>query len=162
MFDVMDITLRPAQPADVDLIVQLIHELADYERTQAAATVENISDALFGSPPKVFCEIAEADGKPVGFGLWFYTFSTFQGRAGIFLEDLYVRPEARGAGVGGTLLRHLAQRCLDDGLGRLSWQVLDWNKQAIEFYLGLGAKLTEDWIGCRLEGGSLKALATAP
>jgi GNAT superfamily N-acetyltransferase len=104
------------------------------------------------------CDIAERDGEPVGFALWFYNFSTFQGRAGIYLEDLYVRPSARRSGVGGALLQHLARRCVDQGLGRLCWSVLDWNKPAIAFYQGLGARLTEDWVGCRLEGEALGVL----
>ena len=164
MVAAMALSIRPAVAADVELIRQFIQELADYERLshEAVATTEDIARALFYPPPKVFCDIAEQDGEPVGFALWFYNFSTFQGRAGLYLEDLYVRPPARRNGVGGALLQHLAKRCVDEGLGRLCWSVLDWNGPAIEFYQGLGARLTEDWVGCRLEGPALTALGSTP
>jgi len=156
----MALSIRPAVTADADLILSFIRELADYERLAHAAVAsrDDIAQALFGPAPRVFCDIAERDGEPVGFALWFYNFSTFQGRAGIYLEDLYVRPSARRSGVGGALLQHLARRCVDQGLGRLCWSVLDWNKPAIAFYQGLGARLTEDWVGCRLEGEALGVL----
>jgi diamine N-acetyltransferase len=160
----MAFSIRPAAADDAALILSFIQELAEYERLrhEAVATLEDIADALFGARPKVHCDIAEQDGEPVGFALWFYNFSTFQGRAGLYLEDLYVRPAARRAGVGGALLQHLAKRCVEEGLGRLCWSVLDWNTPAIEFYQGIGARLTEDWVGCRLEGAALNALGTAP
>jgi GNAT superfamily N-acetyltransferase len=163
MVGAMALTVRPAVPADAELILGFIRELADYEQLshEAVATRVDIAAALFDPPPKVFCEIAEEDGAPVGFALWFYNFSTFQGRAGLYLEDLYVRPAARRAGVGGALLQHLARRCVDEGLGRLCWSVLAWNRPAIDFYEGLGARLTEDWVGCRLEGAALAALGKA-
>jgi GNAT superfamily N-acetyltransferase len=115
----MALSIRSAVPADADLILEFIRELAEYEklRHEAVATVGDIATALFDTPPKVFCEIAELDGRPVGFALWFYNFSTFQGRAGLYLEDLYVRPAARRAGVGGALLQHLARRCVAEGQG---------------------------------------------
>ena len=162
MVGAMALSIRPAVAADADLIFSFIRELAEYERLahEAVAARDDIARALFGPAPKVFCDIAEQDGEPVGFALWFYNFSTFQGRAGLYLEDLYVRPSARRMGVGGALLQHLAQRCVTEGLGRLCWSVLDWNGPAIEFYQGLGARLTEDWVGCRLEGAALVNLGT--
>ena len=107
----------------------------------------------------VFCDIAEVDGKPVGFALWFYSYSTFRGRAGIYLEDLFVKPEARGSGAGKALLRRLAQRCVEADLGRLEWSVLDWNKPSIEFYDSLGAMTKEGWTVRRLYGDALNQLA---
>jgi diamine N-acetyltransferase len=158
----MSLVLRSAAPADVALVHRLIGELADYEQLahEMVATPADVARALFVPPARVFCEIAELDGEPVGFALWFYSFSTFQGRFGIYLEDLYVRPEVRQTGVGSALLKRLAEKCVAEGLGRLSWNVLDWNKPAIEFYQGLGAQLTVDWTGCRLEGEALAALGT--
>jgi GNAT superfamily N-acetyltransferase len=155
------IAVRPAEPDDTALIHGFIVALADYERLrhEAKASEADIAAALFGPTPRAYCDIAEADGAPVGFALWFYNFSTFEGRAGIYLEDLFVRPEARGAGVGLALLRRLAQRCRDEGLARLEWAVLDWNAPAIAFYDRLGATAKSDWITRRLSGGALAALA---
>ena len=160
----MALAIRPAVPADLDLVLSFIRELAEYEQLshEVKATGQDIARALFEPPGSIFCDIAEQDGQPVGFALWFYNFSTFQGRAGLYLEDLYVRPAARRAGVGGALLQHLARRCVEEKLGRLCWSVLGWNRPAIEFYEGLGARLAEDWVGCRLEGPALIALGTAP
>src|SRR5882757_5009808 len=143
----MALTVRPAVPADAELILGFIRELADYEQLshEAVATKVDIAAALFEPPPKVFCEIAEADGAPVGFALWFYNYSTFRGSAGIYLEDLFVKPAARGLGAGKALLRRLAQRCVEAGLGRLEWAVLDWNTPSIEFYDSLGAAAKDDW-----------------
>lgn len=155
------IDIRPAAPADVALIHQFILDLADYEklRHEAKASEADTAAALFGNNPRVFCDIAEADGEPVGFALWFYNFSTFEGRHGIYLEDLFVRPPARGAGAGLALMRRLAQRCRDEGLGRLEWAVLDWNAPSIAFYDRLGATAKTDWITRRLSGPALAALA---
>ena len=160
----MALTIRPAEPNDAALIHRLIAELADYERLshEMTAAPGDIARDLFTAPARVFCDIAERDGEAVGFALWFYSYSTFQGRHGLYLEDLYVRPEARRAGVGRALLQHLARRCGDEGLGRLSWSVLDWNRPAIDFYQTQGARLTKDWTGCRLEGPALAALGSAP
>lgn len=157
------LTIRPAAPADAPLILQFIRDLADYERLLHAveATLADVERDLFGPSPRVFCDIAERDGEPVGFALWFYNYSTFRGRHGIYLEDLFVRPEARGLGAGKALLKRLAQRCVAEGLGRLEWAVLDWNAPSIAFYDSLGAAAMDDWIVRRLSGEALAALAAA-
>ncbi|MEO6076644.1 MAG: GNAT family N-acetyltransferase [Dokdonella sp.] len=155
--------IRQAQPADAAVIVELIGELADYEklRDQAVATEADIARSLFGESPRVFCEIAEVDGVVAGFALWFYNYSTFLGRHGIYLEDLFVRPQQRGHGIGKMLLSGLAQRCNEENLGRLQWSVLDWNEDAIRFYESLGATLDREWLGCRLHGDALTRLAAS-
>jgi len=147
-------------PADAALITSLIAELAAYENLleEAKATEADIGRDLFGPAPRVFANIAEWDGEAVGFALWFYTYSTFQGRHGIWLEDLFVRPEARGRGIGKGLLTALAQRCVAENLGRLEWWVLDWNKPSIDFYLSQGAILQDEWTKCRLDGEALRTL----
>ena len=141
------ISLRPAEPKDAALICAFIRELAEYERLshEVQATQADLAAALFGDQPKVFCDIAEWSGQPAGFALWFYTFSTFRGRHGIYLEDLYVRAEHRGRGLGKALLTHLARRCAAERLGRLEWAVLDWNAPSIAFYESLGARPMTDW-----------------
>ncbi len=118
-----------------------------------------IAAALFAEHPRVFCSIAEYDGAPAGFVLWFYTFSTFRGRHGIWIEDLYVRESFRGKAIGAALLASLARRCVDEKLGRLEWAVLDWNETAIAFYQSAGARLMREWTMCRLEGAALDAFA---
>jgi GNAT superfamily N-acetyltransferase len=157
----MTLVLRPAEAADADLIVRFIAELADYEKLahEAVATSDLIRAALFCDHPKAFCTLAEQGGEPVGFALWFYNFSTFVGRHGIYLEDLYVRPEARGLGAGKALLADLAQRCIAQGLGRLEWSVLDWNAPAIAFYDSLKADAMDGWTVRRLTGQALHDLA---
>jgi GNAT superfamily N-acetyltransferase len=157
----MSVRIRVATPADVPLIVQFIRDLADYERLlhEVAATEADIRRDLFGENPRAFCDIAEAEGRPVGFALWFYNYSTFRGRAGIYLEDLFVKPEARGLGAGKALLQRLAQRCVEADLGRLEWAVLDWNAPSIAFYDSLGASAKTDWIVRRLDGEALRRLA---
>jgi GNAT superfamily N-acetyltransferase len=156
-----DLVIRPAAPADAGVIFGFIRELAEYERLLHAveATEADIVRDLFGPTPRAFCDIAELDGAPVGFALWFYNYSTFKGRAGIYLEDLFVRPTARGHGAGKALLRRLARRCVDEGLGRLEWAVLDWNAPAIGFYDALGAEALQDWIVRRVTGEALTKLA---
>ena len=156
-----DLAIRPAETADAALIMGFIRDLAEYERLSHAveASEADIARDLFGPAPRVFCDIAEVAGRPVGFALWFYNYSTFRGRHGIYLEDLFVRPDARGQGAGKALLRRLARRCLDEGLGRLEWAVLDWNAPAIGFYDALGADALSDWIVRRLTGEALAALA---
>jgi GNAT superfamily N-acetyltransferase len=153
--------IRNAQPQDAPLILAFIRKLADYERRsdEVIANEEFLSQALFCSEPKVFCDIAEQNGEPVGFALWFYNFSTFHGRHGIYLEDLFVDPEHRGKGIGKALLKHLARRCIDEGLTRLQWWVLDWNEPAIAFYQSLGAKPMDEWTVYRVTGPELQALA---
>jgi GNAT superfamily N-acetyltransferase len=157
----MELTIRKVIANDTERVHDFIVKLAEYERLghEVEATVEQIGTQLFGENPKVFCEIAELDGEPVGFALWFYTFSTFQGRHGIWLEDLYVDHETRGKGIGKALLAHLARRCVDEGLGRFEWWVLDWNEPAIEFYRSQGAVMQDEWTVCRVSGAELHALA---
>lgn len=156
----MSVQVRPATAADVGAIWGFIRDLADYERLldQAVVTQADLTRDLFGSNPRVFCDIAEADGAPVGFALWFYSYSTFVGRHGIYLEDLYVGPVARGQGAGRALITGLARRCVAEGLGRLEWAVLDWNSPAIGFYDSLGASSMDDWTVRRLTGEALAKL----
>lgn len=154
------VRIRAARPGDEDDIVDLLLALAAYERLthEVDATPAKIAEVLFADSPRAFCEIAEADGEPVGLAIWFYTFATFRGKHGIYLEDLYVRPEQRGRGIGKALLGHLARRCADEDLVRLEWSVLDWNDPAIGFYRSQGAGLLDDWTMCRVEGAELRAL----
>jgi len=156
-----EVLIRPATRDDSRLIYQFIRDLAEYEKLlhKVSATEQAIADILFSAAPRAFCDIAELDGEPVGFAFWFYSVSTFHGRHGIYLEDLFVRPEARGAGVGKALLRRLAQRCRDEALSGLEWAVLDWNAPSIAFYDGLGATAKTEWITRRLDGEALERLA---
>jgi GNAT superfamily N-acetyltransferase len=155
------ISVRPAAPDDAALINRLIRGLAAYERLLHEVKIDDagVAAALFGPSPRVFCDIAEADGTPVGFALWFYSFSTFEGAHGLYLEDLFVVPEARGTGAGMALMRRLARRCRDEGLARFEWAVLDWNAPSIAFYDRLGATAKSEWITRRLTGEALAALA---
>ncbi len=157
----MTTTIRSATPDDTGLILELILALADYEKLlhEAVATQDDLRRDLFGPQPRVFCDIAEHDGKPMGFALWFYTFSTFQGRHGLWLEDLFVRPEARGLGIGKALLVHLAQRCQREGLGRFEWSVLNWNEPSIAFYKAQGGVMMDEWTRVRVAGEALTKLA---
>jgi GNAT superfamily N-acetyltransferase len=157
----MSLTIRPAGAADAAVIHGFIRDLAEYERLlhEVEASEADIAVMLFGPNPRAFCDIAEVDGAPVGFALWFYNLSTFTGRHGIYLEDLYVRPETRGHGAGKALLANLARRCVDEGLTRLEWAVLDWNAPSIAFYDSLGATAKTDWITRRLSGEALAKLA---
>jgi len=154
--------IRDAVPADVPLVLGFIHELAAYERlADEVVATEALLDAwLFGTRPAAEVVLADLDGEAVGFALFFTTFSTFLGRPGIWLEDLYVRPAARGRGVGRALLAHLARLTVDRGYGRLEWAVLDWNEPAIGFYRRLGAVAMSDWTTWRLTGASLATLAS--
>ena len=158
----MSVSVRPATRQDAALITALIGELAAYERLaqEAVATAADIEAALFAAQPRAFCEIVEVDGEAVGFALWFYNFSTFVGRSGLYLEDLFIRPQARGRGAGKALLQALARRCVDEGLGRMEWAVLDWNAPAIAFYDALGSRSLDDWRIRRLTGEALERLAT--
>ena len=155
------VRVRAAGPEDLKTIHGFILDLAAYERLshEAEATLADLERDLFGPAPRVFCDIAEIDGAPVGFALWFYSYSTFRGRHGIWLEDLFVRPERRGAGAGLALLKALARRCADQDLARLEWSVLDWNAPAIGFYDSLGALTMDEWTTRRLTGAALEALA---
>lgn len=162
----MTIGIRKAKPEDLGLILELIEALADYEKLRHAvrADPEVLQHHLFGPEPRAEVLIAERDGEPIGFALFFHNFSTFEGRPGIYLEDLYVKPEARGFGAGKALFRRLAQLALERDCARLEWAVLDWNAPAIAFYRALGAKPMDEWIVQRLDAEALAALArgTAP
>jgi GNAT superfamily N-acetyltransferase len=153
--------VRPAQPQDAALIFDFVLQLAEYEKLSHAvtATEADLAALLFEPEPRAFCDLVELDGEPAGFCLWFYTISTFAGRAGIWIEDLFVSPEARGRGAGLALLQALARRCVRDGLGRIDWAVLDWNAPAIGFYERIGSQPLDDWRLRRLSGDALAALA---
>jgi GNAT superfamily N-acetyltransferase len=157
----MTITIRPAVEGDAPLIHQFIRDLAAYEELldKVLITVSGVEALLFTESPRAFCDIADVDGEPVGFALWFYSISSFEGHHGLYLEDLFVKPEARGAGVGRALLARLARRCLDENLKRMEWAVLDWNAPAIRFYDSLGATAKTEWITRQLRGDALQRLA---
>jgi GNAT superfamily N-acetyltransferase len=153
--------VRAATEADIGLIHSLIGDLAGYERLSHAmvSTEDDLRRNLFGPTPAAEALIGELDGKPEGFALFFRNYSTFVGKPGIYLEDLFVRPHARGRGLGAALLQRLAQLAVERGCGRLEWAVLDWNEPAIGFYRRLGADVMPDWRICRLAGESLTAAA---
>jgi len=155
--------IRRARPADVPEIYQLIRELAQYERSLAEviATEDDVLSSLFGPEPAVFAHVAEHEGRVVGFALWFLNYSTWLGRHGIYLEDLYVTPTMRGRGLGRALLAELAGICVAHGYGRLEWWVLDWNSAAVGFYQSLGAAAMDEWTVFRLTGPALAGLAAA-
>jgi GNAT superfamily N-acetyltransferase len=157
----MTLAIRPAAPADASLILDLVRELAAYERLlhEVVATPDEFAASLFAPNPRVFCDIAEWEGEPAGCAVWFYNFSTFRGRHGIWLEDLFVRPARRGRGIGKALLANLARRCVEEGLPRLEWWVLDWNEPALRFYRSIGAVPMDEWTVQRVTGAALKALA---
>jgi GNAT superfamily N-acetyltransferase len=159
----VSLAIRSARPADSTLVFALVRELADYENLTAAVdgAPEQIAAALFAPSPKLFCDIAEWNGDPAGFAVWFLNFSTFRGRHGIYLEDIFVRPAFRRRGIGKALLARLAQRCVDDGHARFEWAVLDWNAPAIAFYRSIGAQVMDDWRICRLSGKALHEFAGA-
>jgi GNAT superfamily N-acetyltransferase len=155
-----EVFVRPATPDDVGLILSLIRELAEFERAlhEVHATEESLRSTLFAERPAAFCHIAEYDGQAAGFALWFLNYSTWLGGHGLYLEDLYVRDDVRGKGVGITLLAELARICVDRGYPRLEWWVLDWNP-ARGFYEALGASALTEWIPYRLTGEALQRLA---
>ncbi len=157
----MSLLIRRARPEEAGLVLSFVRELAEYEKLvhELEATEEMIAQALFGKNPRLFCDIAEWDGEPAGFAVWFVNFSTFSGRHGIYLEDLFVRPAFRRNGIGKALLNHLAKECVTNGWSRLQWAVLDWNTPSIEFYRSLGAVLMDDWTVCRVTGPALAKLA---
>ncbi len=157
----MTIQLRSAEKGDVRVIAELIRGLARYEKLedQVEMTEELLATALFGERPYAEVVLAEDGGRPVGFALFFHNFSTFLGRPGIYLEDLFVLPEHRGSGIGRMLLAHLARLAVERGCGRLEWAVLDWNRDAIGFYERLGARPNSEWTVYRLTGEALSTLA---
>src|SRR5690606_26657526 len=146
------LAVRPATPADAAMIYGFIRDLAEYEKLlhEVVATEADIARDLFGPAPRAFCDIADVGGEPAGFALWFYNYSTFAGRHGIYLEDLFVKPQARGQGAGKALLANLARRCVAEGLARLEWSVLDWNAPSIAFYDSLDAAAMDEWTVRRL------------
>lgn len=150
-----------AVPQDCEVILELIKDLAEYEKAphEVKATVEDLRQTLFSSQPSAFCDLVKVKGETVGFALWFLNYSTWQGKYGIYLEDLFIKPEFRGLGFGKSLLRHLARICVEKGYGRLQWWVLDWNKPAIDFYLSLGAEAMDEWTVFRVSGDALQKLA---
>jgi GNAT superfamily N-acetyltransferase len=157
-----ELEIRDATESDVPLILSLIKELADYERLshEVVATEETLHDSLFGERRVAEALLAYLGDEPAGFALFFHNFSTFLGRPGIYLEDLYVRPEYRGAGVGRAMLVYLAALAKERGCGRLEWSVLDWNEPAIGFYKGIGASPVSGWTVYRMSGAALEDLAT--
>ena len=156
--------IEPATLADVPVILQLIRELAEYERApnDVVATEEGLREVLFGDTPSAHVLIGRQEGEPVAFAVYFFNFSTWLGRAGLYLEDLFVRPELRGKGYGKALLVRLAQIASERGCGRMEWAVLDWNDPAIQFYRKLGAKPMDEWTVFRLTGDGIAKLAHAP
>ncbi|SEG08843.1 GNAT family N-acetyltransferase [Bosea lathyri] len=156
----MTLHIRPARPDEAGLVLGFIRELAEYEKLshEVKATEAELAASLFGPNPRVSCDIAEWDGEPVGFAVWFYTYSTFSGRHGIWLEDLFVRPEQRGRGIGKALIAGLAKRCVAEGLARLAWWVLNWNEPSRAFYRSIGAAAMDEWTVKRLDGEALARL----
>ena len=155
------LTIRTAVPSDNALIRAYIAELADYERApeKAVASEADIARHVFGAHPIMHAEMAEWDGKPAGFAFWYFNFSSWEGKPGLYLEDLWVRPGFRGHGIGKALLQHLAAIALREGCTRYVWQVLDWNTPSIDFYKAMGATVMEEWLTCRVEGEALSKLA---
>ena len=157
----MSLAIRAAREADATLIFALVCELADYENLQSevVATPETLAAALFALEPRLFCDIAEWNGEPAGFSIWFLNFSTFRGRHGLYVEDLFVRPQFRGKGIGKALMARLARHCIEQKLARFEWAVLDWNKPSIAFYKSIGAQVMDEWRICRLSGKALADFA---
>jgi GNAT superfamily N-acetyltransferase len=154
-------TIRPATPEDLPLVTSLVRELAEYERLahQAVATEADFAESLFGPHPKAYALIVEQDGRPAGFAVYFYNYSTFLGRPGIYVEDVFIRPEFRRGGFGRAIFKYLAQKAVAENCGRMEWWVLDWNEPAIRFYAGLGAVPMDEWTVQRLTGDALKSFA---
>jgi GNAT superfamily N-acetyltransferase len=155
------LNIRPATPDDIPEILKLIRELAEFEKApqEVVARPEDLLRDGFQTNPKFRVAIAEWGGEPAGFALFFYNYSTWQGRPGLYLEDLFVRPRHRGKGIGKALFLHLAKIAVEEGCGRLQWQVLDWNTPAIEFYQSLGAQMMKEWLTMRVTGEALTKLA---
>ncbi len=159
----MTLSIRSAIAADLDLIIGFIRDLAAYEKLADAVRLDQVllGCHLFGERPMAEVLIGEIDGQPCGFALFFHNFSTFEGKPGIYLEDLFVVPEARGSGLGTALLARLAQLAMTRGCARLEWSVLDWNAPSIAFYEALGARAMDEWTVYRLDGAALEGLALA-
>ena len=159
----MTLSIRPATRDDLPLIAQFIRDLADYEKLAHEMRFDEatLGEKLFGARPYAEVVIGELNGAPQGFALFFHNFSTFEGRPGIYLEDLFVRPEARGSGLGKALLIHLAALCTERDCARLEWSVLDWNAPAIGFYQSLGARMMDEWTVMRVDGDALTSLAAS-
>jgi GNAT superfamily N-acetyltransferase len=159
----MTVSIRPATHADLNLIIRFIRDLAEYERLADDVRLnrEILGNHLFGPAPKAEVLIGEVDTTPRGFALFFHNFSTFEGKPGIYLEDLFVEPDARGAGLGKAMLSHLAKLAVERGCARLEWAVLDWNEPAIGFYRAFGAKGMDEWTVNRLDGDALVRLAVS-
>ena len=153
--------IRPATTNDSKIILGFIQELADYEKAsdEVVATEQHIKSTLFSDNATAHCVICEHESNPIGFAVFFYNYSTWQGQNGLYLEDLYVTPEYRGIGAGKALLRHLAQHAVAHNCGRFEWSVLDWNTPAIDFYESIGAKPQAEWIKYRLDGDALVSFA---
>jgi hypothetical protein len=156
----MPLRIEPAQPRDAAALLSLIRALAEYERLThlVVGTEAQLRDELFGARPVIEAVIGREDGRAVGFALYFHNFSTFLARRGLYLEDLFVVPEARGRGYGKALMRHVARVAVERDCGRFEWSVLDWNQPAIDFYRSLGAEVLPDWRICRMTGAALAAL----
>jgi len=152
--------IRPAKIQEVGEVLHLIQDLATYEKApeQVEASEEDLLNTIFASDPRVFCDLVEVDGQIAGMAIWFLNYSTWQAKHGIYLEDLFIKPEYRGCGYGKALLKHLAKICDEKGYGRLQWWVLDWNSPAIEFYKSLGAEAMDEWTVYRTSGKALKDL----
>ena len=157
----MSVIIRPATVADLPDIFRFIHDLAEYEKApnEVVLSITDLEQSLFGQAPSVFCLISEEAGEVSGFAVWHLNYSTWLGKHGVYLEDLYVDPKFRGAGHGKALLRKLAQICIEKGYARLQWWVLDWNKSAIDFYKSIGAQPMDEWTVFRVSGSSLAKLA---
>ena len=160
----MSLKIRPASREDIPLIHWFVRALASYERLEdeVVATIELLDKNLFGENSYAKTLIAEWEGTPAGFALYFYNFSTFLGQPGIYLEDLFVKPDFRGLGIGKSLLRELAHMAVEQGCGRLDWAVLDWNEPAIQFYKKIGSETQHEWTGFRLSGEALRSFAVSP
>jgi len=154
--------IRPARKDEAAIILKLIKDLAEYEKApdQVEATETQILETIFAENPKVFCDLVEVDNQIVGMAIWFLNYSTWQGKHGIYLEDLFIEPDFRGRGYGKALLQHLAKICNERGYGRFQWWVLDWNSPAIEFYRALGAEAMSEWTVYRVSGKPLKDLGS--
>jgi GNAT superfamily N-acetyltransferase len=152
--------IRPAKREEVGEVLQLIQDLATYEKApdQVEASEDDLLNTIFTKEPRVFCDLVEVDGQIAGMAIWFLNYSTWQAKHGIYLEDLYIKPEFRARGYGKALLKHLAQICDKEGYGRLQWWVLDWNSPAIEFYKSFGAEAMDEWTVYRTSGQALKDL----